>query len=255
MVRFGKVEFNFSKKIPGTNETADSISFKSEINITQDGWFRTTIPQDAVAFLEERGIKPDRNIRGNKGYYQERDLESLRELISKDFKDALSCEMIEEKLVIKYGFITNISFCKNKKGEPVPNGMAKWTETDDYQWINGNMRAFENRENPIGLNYWAKLYNKKTYKLKSGKVFSEYELATKIAENSGNQTMHYFSNIISNSGRHFNEKFQEIEYSDEVAEMFISLFKAFCNIIEKFNELDSPEKLLKIAESRIKLIG
>lgn len=257
MVRFGTVDFNFKKKEAG--ETIEEFSFSTTVNVDKSGEFSTTVPQDAVRFLEDRQIYVNINRSGNKGYYCADSLENLRKQIAKDFDEAVSSELVEEKIVILYGVETNISYCKNSAGDPVPNATKFWTgrTEDNYQWFNGNQHDFQSGQQPINMSIWFNIRKKMVYRLRSGKVYTKYESIKDLVDSSNNLVMKYLNDILcGNSGSFFRQRDRkEIEYSDEVALVFIGIFKGFARAIEQLNLLSNPEEVKVIAESGMKFLG
>ena len=76
----------------------ERVSFTTPVSVRKDGVFTTTLPKEAVTILESYGVKLDINRLGNPGYFENETLAGLEKELNKVLKDALTRELVEDKV-------------------------------------------------------------------------------------------------------------------------------------------------------------
>ena len=98
------------------------IDFETPVNVTKEGVFTTTLPTNAVEQIQKYGLVLRNNRIGNPGYFEAKTLDELKASIKATCNEALSRELVEEKLVIKYEICTKCNYLVDDNGDFVPNG-------------------------------------------------------------------------------------------------------------------------------------
>lgn len=146
------------------------IKFTYDVNVSKDGRFSTTIPQEAVAKIESYGVTLNANRLGNRGYFYSNTMEGLERKLREAVEEAVSCELVSMEDVIKYQIIICASYCKNSADASdtnlYPNGRKL---NGNYQWVDGNMLSDGLTPHSSLFSIYVKPKTIKRYRYKSGK--------------------------------------------------------------------------------------
>lgn len=142
----------------------ENIEFSYDVNVSKDGTFSTTLPQDAVRKIESYGVTLNRNRLGNVGYFSAKTLEELERAVYKVVEDAVSCELVNTEDVIKYQIMISASYCRNGGDETdkelYPNGAGL---KGRYLWVDGNVNNTD-----TSFSVYVKPMTLKRYRYRSG---------------------------------------------------------------------------------------
>lgn len=247
----------------------NELKFKYDINVDKEGLFSTTLPQDIVQLFKEANIDLQQNRLRNLGYICDVTLDGLRNKVRAIGLEYMSRELILEKIVLHYVIQTQCSYAKTKSGEICPNPSHKWTgmgygnyDKDydpDNKWFSGNVDISATRNSPFGYQIYINPSVKRVYQYKSGKTKTEYSNLNqggKIAQEAMEKGYYLkwleaVPCISSPNGA----SVKEMDYSEDVAEFFVNMIKSICQLNEKIKDFLEPDMILKIAQSKVKLLG
>ena len=241
----------------------DRIVFDTPVSVTKDGMFTTTLPREAAETLESYGPKLDVNRAGRAGYFSADTLEGLRRKIEKAVDEAISKELVEDKLVIKYSVTTKCSYAIDTDGEIIPNGCWRKDPVERGKEYETNWRK-GNRNDPSGGNLpsvsvFARVFHKKTYAYRSGKTIQQLEFYRPKIENGRGSSIDWINSLfnISPSDSIFHKEdythTPEVDATEENAAMFIRLFKLIFQCNELFKDLNNPEFFLEMVAKNMPL--
>lgn len=240
-------------KYNGVNSSKETVlDFKIDIHITQDGSFTCTLPEDIVYKLEQALIDLEKNTRRNarKGYYSAPTLEGLIAQIVKTCEEYVSKEMISEKLIIRYVIETACAYVKDEHNNFFPNGMFLSQEYKDEignnGWIDGTLSIHAADPHPFGLRMWTQVCYKREYKYKSGEIKQEFEVlwTPSLDRCSGNENIHWLSNIVSIKPPH--GSIQEIDCTEDTALFFVNIYKGIFKINEGIKAFASDQNMIML---------
>ena len=246
------------------SENGEKIQFETPVNVTKEGIFTTTLPRNAVDEIEKYGVTLRTNRLGNPGYFEAKTLDELTMSVNKVCREALSRELVEDKMIIKYEIRTECSYCKDKDGTPVPNGywLKEQTETNkSIPWVKGNGNQPNHYHTP-SISVWACVFHKKKYIYKSGKEKIELEryypnITTKNSLDWINSLIETQTTFVSRTAfvpaeRERNlilERLPEVEATEKNGQFFVTMFKLIFKMNELFSDFSSPETLLGFLEN------
>lgn len=248
----------------------ENIHIKTPVNVTKEGLFTTTLPAESVRVLEEYGADLKPNRLGNPGYFESKTLDGLRAEVTKLVEDAVSRELVEDKLVIKYEILTDCNYVKDTDGEIIPNG--SWCKNhDDFNvtafWQTGSKKRTSEACTP-STSIFAIVLHKKRYAYKSGRQVVTYE---KPADREGGfkrtesaidwlmglvntrPTSLYYcgASTLAERCKHL----PEVDATEENARFFVSMLKLIYKMNELFKGFSEPENILAfIAQNKTKEI-
>lgn len=230
------------------------IDFQTPVNVTKDGIFTTTLPKEAVEKISEYGLELNRNRLGNPGYFEAKTLSELKINIKTKCLEALSRELVEDKMVIKYQINTECAYCKDADGEIVPNGLWLKKETEDNmtdRWVNGtgNGQFASYQAHTPSISVWACVFHKKKYRYQSGKevtLLEKYEPKCSRSESAIdwiNSLCRCEPTHISRDKFGVNEKGRQLIYNRlpevDATEKNAQFFKVMFQMLFKMNEMFS----------------
>ena len=242
----------------------DRIVFDTPVSVTKDGMFTTTLSKNVAEELESYGPKLEVNRAGRAGFFSADTLEGLRRKIEKAVDEAISKELVEDKLVIKYSVTTKCSYAIDTDGEIIPNGY--WQKDPiqrmkDYgtDWRKGNSND-PFRGNLPSVSVFARVFHKKTYAYRSGKTIQQLEIYRPEIKNGRGGSIDWINSLcnISPSDNSFGHKEDythtpEVDATEENAAMFVKLFKLIFQCNELFKDLNNPEYFLEVVAKNIPL--
>lgn len=243
----------------------ESIKIETTVNVTKDGLFTTTLPDEAVKVLEEYGISLKPNRVGRSGYFEAKALDEIILQIHTILNEALSRELIEEKLVIKYQVRTRACYALDYDNEIIPNGY--WRKdgssygTGDPKFYNTNWREGNTNNQSVdgvtpGISVYARVYKKQTFSYKSGKQVSSYEFyKPKDKRGSSVDWINSLSRIRAESTWDArNGNLSEVDATEENARLFVELFKFIFKANELLKDLKEPENIIQMAANIVKAL-
>ena len=233
----------------------EKIVFNTTVNVTKEGLFTTTLPKEATDLLESYGPKLDLNRVGRAGFFSSDTLEGLRREIEKTIEEAVSKELIEDKLIIKYSITTAGHYALDTDGEIIPNGC--WRKDPEERkkefgtnWREGNSKGSTMYGTCPSVSVFARVFHKKTYAYRSGRTIQQLETyypETKDGRGKAIDWINSLCNISSTRQWNGKEDFSntpEIDATEENAEMLVQLFKLVFQCNELFKEMNNPEYML-----------
>jgi hypothetical protein len=223
------------------------LQFSIDISINNDGVFTTQLPENITQLFENAGIQMGKNLRGRNGYFQDKSYDNLILSVSAAAKTYLSEELIEEKTVIRYIVRTTCSYML-KDDDVTPNGY--WAGKDGGHWREGTISQNASSRHPFGLLIWVEPKVKKTFKYKTGRTRIQYGHTRYHMENRNpgdpDYNLCWLASICSMSEPESGTK-QEVDYTEEVAAVFVGMVKWICFMNEKIKDFLTPEGIQQIA--------
>lgn len=233
----------------------NELQFKYDVHVSQQGLFTTTIPKEISELFKNAGIDLYKNNVGNPGYFYDKTIEGLERQVVDTAREYLSRELIEEKIVIKYAIQTTCSYALDPEGNVVPNCGYEWVKTENYKWMDGTLSSWAQNPQPFGIEIYAKLFYKKVYRYKSGKMKTEYIFvsADSDVKKMGNN-IYWLASVCSMQPPRSNN-IKEIDCSEPVAYFFVNMIKSICQLNEKIKNFIEPEQIQLLADKGFKLLG
>ena len=241
----------------------DRIVFDTPVNVTKDGLFTTTLPREAAETLESYGPKLDVNRAGRAGFFSADTLEGLRRKIEKAVDEAISKELVEDKLVIKYSVTTKCSYVIDTDGEIIPNGCWRKDPVEQRKEYETNWREGNSNDpfhgNLPSVSVFARVFHKKTYAYRSGKTIQQLEIYRPEIKDGRGSSIDWINSLcnISPSDSIFHKEdythTPEVDATEENAAMFVKLFKLIFQCNELFKDLNKPEYFLEVVAKNIPL--
>lgn len=237
------------------------LDVKYDISVGTDGIFYTKIKDTFEEEALKVGLQYNEVRRGVRSFtFYSDTIDGLIKKVEDFAKDIVSVEVIEDKIVIKYSIETLCSYIKNKKGEFVPNGSF----VDDFgkdkgsYWEGGTITLDAVNRSPFGIQIYVEPVNKKVYRYKSGKTYTEYD-RTDVPNGYDKRDKRYYlqwlAGLTANSKvEHYNATVREIDYNETIAKFFVDLFIGIFNINERIKDFLEPDVIKQIAENNQKLI-
>lgn len=248
---------------------SDKIVIETEVNVTADGQFTTTLKPSDVEKIKEYGLTMKTNRAGREGFFCSDTYEGLRNKIEAFLTECISREVAEQKKVIKYRISTNCHYVQGDKedgyaiypnGSWLPkrlqekNGCSRWQEGTDGSSLTNK---------PYSLSLYVQVFNKTTYRYKSGKTVTEYEPC--FRESDGRTSVDYLIGTVKmalNNGlyswsrtefqKHL-ETVPEIEATEENAKVFVEILQFICKANGLLKQLADPNNIQAYIQLNLKL--
>jgi len=236
--------------------SVENKTIKFTVNVNSDGEFSTTLDREDAAFLREANVETGHNRLHNDGYFKANTLNDLMNQIEDALKNALSREMIEEKIILRYSIYTACSYQINEKNEIVPNG--HWNKNGDGNWRDGTIQTDALNREPYGISIYVNPEIKETYRYRNGDEKIEYR---KYSTNENeitdeNYYLSWLADIVSISKKSYHApETMEIDYNEETAKFFVEIIKSICLLNERIKDFINPESIRTLIENKIKLIA
>ena len=230
----------------------EEIKFTYDVNVSKDGTFSTTLPQEAVAKIEAYGVTLNTNRLGNRGYFLSDTMEGLVSKIRAAVEEAVSCELVATEDVIKYQILICASYCRNRADASdtnlYPNGASL---NGNYQWVDGNVQSDGLSPHPSSFSIYARPMTVKRYRYKSGKERTEEEIIdeTKYPEGSA---IRFINSIVRNFPADF-IKVEQMPCTEENAEFFKKAIMSIWKLNEALSRI-LKDDTLELAIKSQKLI-
>lgn len=244
-------------------QDGERIQFWTPVNVTKEGLFTTTLPNEAYNAIGAYGMSLRNNRFGKPGYFESTTLEGLQMQIQDLIREALSRTLVEDKVVIKYCVKTRAAYVVDDDGEIIPNGYWRKNHTPSEQFESNWREGNDNRSTSLSgftpsLSVYAKPFQKKRYVYKSGKEHNEYTPyePSKWSRGSSVDWLASQVNIVPDDlSGHFNSKedwkrvlqnLPEIDATEENAAFFVKMVTFIDKANEMFGQLNDPEYVLAI---------
>lgn len=216
------------------------FSFTASISVSKEGIFSTTLPSEAVLFLESYKMNLNHNRIGNAGYFVSKTIDGLKEEIDKVFKMALSRKEVSQKVVLIYSIRTFCSFMKTKEGEYVPNG--SYIKDAECEWLGGTEQMDALRRNSYGFLVSVKPRIRTEYVYNNGKKVIDYK---GLRESESDKILLWLNNL---TGMELPNESREIDYTPDIGRIFVNMIKYIFSISEVISDWTTPEKIKEIAD-------
>jgi len=244
------------------------LQFKIDINVGKDGTFTTTLPKDIATLFDAAGVKMQRNNLGNLGYFAHSTCDGLEQKVKEAAAEYMSREMTSERIIIKYCIKTRCSYAMKKNGEICPNPSEEWTgmgygigeDHDPFNfWRLGNVNINATNNSSFGFQIYAQPFVRRDYKYKSGKTKTEYtrmQYGGSVADEAlkNGYYLRWLQSVPCISMPDGADE-EELDYSENVCEFFVTMIKSICNLNEKIKDFLKPEAIQMIADKKMKLLG
>ena len=236
----------------------NELKFSYDVYINSNGKFYTTLPEDVVQPLIDHNIKINHNLRTHKpGYFENQTFNGLVEEIDSLFKEFMSKEVIEDKIIIRYNINTNCTYVKDGD-EIYPNGFyVKNFECGKSKWKKGTSDLHATNSLPFGFEIYVEVKRKITYKFKTGTekvIYDRINVPNFYKGTNKDYSLVWIDNIVGITNYRMTGNLKEIDYTEQRAKFFVDLIKSICLINEKIIDYLEPESIIKVIESNKRLL-
>lgn len=233
----------------------EKIHFRTPVNVTKEGIFTTTLPNEAYNAIGAYGLNLRVNRLGKPGYFEDKTLDGLRKQIEDVVRDALSKELVEDKIVIKYQIRTRAAYVVDEDGEIIPNGYwckdHRSFEENRAVWHDGNDN-FPGQNFTPSLMVYAIPFWKKHYVYKSGKEYVKYmRYEKKGKSNSSVDWLASQVNVVPDDRTYAPKKIDllpEVDATEENAAILKKMVMLINTANELFTGLNEPVNLIELAK-------
>lgn len=239
------------------------LEFKYDVSVNTEGEFTTTLPEDIARRLEEAGIQTKRNRLKKYGFFAANTLIDLEKQVSAKCELLFSKELIFEEIFLRYSITTCCSYIKDIQGNYHPNGSFApfdWNDADTPEeraaksWRNGTVSTHASNPRPTSVSVYVSVVKKKIYKYRDDREQTIYQRYSPTFEDKKERpNLHWVGNLVSQvpgeSG------FKEVPYNETNAAFFRELYISMWKLNELFLQFTEPENLIRLAESKFKLLG
>lgn len=247
---------------------SDKIVIETEVNVTADGQFTTTLKPSDVEKIKKYGLTMSTNRAGREGFFCSDTYEGLRNKIEAFLNECISREIAEQRQVIKYRISTNCHYVQGDKKDGyaiypngswlpkhlrVEGGYCRWQEGTDGSSLTNK---------PYSLSLYVQVFDKTTYRYKSGKTVTEYEPC--FRESDGRSSVDYLigtvkmgpNNSFFSSQADFMKHLDdvpEIEATEENARVFVEILQFICKANGLLKQLTNPDNIQAYIQHNLKL--
>lgn len=229
------------------------IQFRTPVNVTKEGLFTTTLPNEAYNAIGAYGMALRNNRFGKPGYFESTTLEGLQMQIQDLVREALSRTLVEDKVVIKYSVKTRAAYVVDDDGEIIPNGYWRKNHNPSEQFESNWHEGNDNLSSALSgftpsLSVYAKPFQKKRYVYKSGKEHTEYTPYEPAKWSRGSYVDWLASqvNIVCDALGEKIDNLPEIDATEENAAFFVKMVTFIDKANEMFGQLNNPEYVLAL---------
>jgi hypothetical protein len=241
----------------GHESDPDFIKFRFsvDININAKGVFYSYMPADVLQRMQYGNVKFDTTLKkGREGCFSGSTIAEVIGKIKEACREASSRQQVSETIVIKYAIRTACSYCKDVKGDIVPNGERGWVKTDSYEWRQGTVNQHATSPQPFGFEMYAKPFYKREYLYCNGRTSVEYAPLFARVDKTEQFYLAWLEGVAAVTAPD-ETKVQEIEYTEEVARFFVETYKSLCILNERIKGFLDPEGIRQIAASKLKMLN
>lgn len=248
MGKFKKEKFQFIDT--KDRENSDKLEITADILINASGQFYTNLDPDLMRKFKDVGIEAGTATRTDEvGYFQADTYAELAGMIRRIGEEYITKEIVSETLKIEYSIETNCHYAKDGFGI-YPNGYDVQEKDADY-WREGTIRNTFNHPESYGFEFYARPFVERTYKYRSGKLFSKKIWTTEEGFGENGLWLKKIIRQAAPSGG----TLREIEYTEEIAGFFRALFESLFLMNEKIKDFVGPEQIRLMAHQGKKLLG
>ncbi len=239
----------------------NELVIKYDINVTTKGVFTTTLPGESVDKLVELGVDLKKNNRyGSKlGYFEAPTMAELEDKVQQLCADAVTREMVSEKLVILYDVKTRVNYVKKTDGSVHPNGYVGGEQGKDWFWKEGNdtIASYDNK--PFGMSICVKPHIQRVYKYRSGKEKVELTPIDRSPEDCADHlkpgpNLLWLNRLCNMGSGGYGANLQTVDYSEEVAGFFVRFVKMIMEFSDKIKDFLDPDSIEQIARSSMPMM-
>jgi len=236
----------------------DQIEFSYNINVNSEGIFNTTIPKEAAEKIESVGIKLDVNRVRNSGYFEAKDIQSLRAKVNAVIEEYRSSKIIEEGIIIRYSIGLSCNYCMDGAGRIMPNCEDRWgyRSNTDLNWHTGNTGDRYFSRDKFGFQVYARPFYREIKQRRNGEKHTEYRRLTKDEVEEG-LYLDLLNCFKQNDPYQIDraEGYKDIPYTEEAAKFFSDMLIGICEINEKVKDFLEPDKIQLIIDSKQRFLG
>lgn len=225
------------------------------VSVNSKGIFTGTISKNESLKLTK--YDPQIPEDGRESSFSAASLAELEIKLNKYLNDLVSCELIEEKEVIRYQIETACAYCEGDKednfeiypnGAYMPNRLQEKDTNLCCRWKGGTEDIYAQRPSPYYTKVYCEVYRKKIYAYRSGREITKYEYApSKSIAYNENDYVEWLKNVCSISPIN-NYNMKEVDATQENAAVFVQLIKFICKANRVITELSNVEGLLAYSE-------
>lgn len=237
------------------SHNGETIKFNTPVNVSKEGLFTTTLPEDIVKKLKSYGADFASNRSGREGFFASETLKGLEKEIEAFTKNAITREVISDQLVIKYEIITQASYVRDTDGKILPNG--RWVKNkEDFNktagWVQGN-QSFGSRACTPMLSVFATVLRKIEYRYGNGTEKTEYERYSSESRKDGtdfDSSIDWLADQCGVCAQRQSYRYDEVNKLPEVpatednAQFFVTLLKFIYKANELLKNFEHPENVL-----------
>lgn len=218
--------------------------FDCPVNITVDGFFTATLPEDISKIFIEKGITLDINRKGRRGFFDSNTLNGLKKKIEDKISELCSEEEISREKVIRYSVETACSY-SFVHGQFWPT--CCFGQENGNGWRDGTIERNSTHRGPYGLWIYAEPLEKVVFRFKAtGFTRTEYHPLREQTFMPPDSDLQWLSTLASIEESD-DMKVKEVPLTDETLNFFVSLFKSLFALNEKIKPFLDPEGIQKLA--------
>lgn len=240
----------------------DRIDFTTPVSVSKDGRFSTRLPEAALKTLKDYGYDGFKvNRIGNEGYFSSDTLAGLEHQLKEIAQDALTQEIVEDKLVIKYILKGRYCYCTDKRNpnEIYPNGYYVHGE-ENMSWRQDELNY--TRTYTPSASIYAQVFHKRKYRYSSGKTVEYYDLYAPQRRGDTGSAVDWINNLVhigfdmgwGTLGENI-KKLPEVDATPENAALFVNIFKFIFKAATLMDMIRKPEGFVRaVKEGQLKQI-
>lgn len=221
------------------------------VNVNVEGEFTTTLSEEDVLFIKSCGVILMQNRAGREGFFYDQTKSGLSKKVNDVFEQCYSREMIEEKIVLKYSFVTVGDYGLSMSGEIVPHLAWKLDgnlDLDTY-WQHGTNIGSNTFTISTGVRMYISAQYKRTYKYLKGDNKIEYKSISMHNEPDKEKYNLSFITSLNHQSIPKYGKVQEMDYTEERAKFFVDMYKNLCKLSNAISKFVEPDKLIELINS------
>jgi len=157
----------------------------------------------------------------------------------------------ENKIVLLYSINTVCSYCKNKNGEIVPNGLweSKANGVAGHKWISGTEEHNSNNGAPYGLSLYVKPRMLNVWEFPDKTEYREY-LPLEAKDIVEGSTLDWLNSLCGMESKNTNTK--EIDYDESIGMFFKRSIIGICNMNEQLKRVFGDN--IEVTLSKVRML-
>ena len=222
--------------------TGETMSFKAETTVGQDGTFHLVIPDEMETAASALASRPPHARTVTVGRPRERLLVSARELdaatrfVEAALTEHLACDVTTERDIV-YGTHIRVSYVKDENGDFHPNGCYAPRapgQEGEHRW-RGTLSGAANTDPFYTIGLVARVFDKVTYRRPtSSKV--EFKPVYDNSTDTFLNRLNGFVGLAVQPGA-----LKEMPYSEEAAKFFYETMLGLCRLADRMTEFFSDD--------------